>query len=239
MIQAEAKPGPAILLLCLLLPLYGNLVALADRYLFPQAPPFPAFLGALTTVTLVLWAVHRQRVSLAELGFHRHGAVRSGFLGILIGVALAAAAVASLQSAPLMQGPVRYTPITAMSAESLLLRVLVTMPLDTIILEEVAFRGVLLAVLLRSFSTNRAVLFSSLLFMLWHLLLNFHTLFNSSLAEEPQLLALGLLGAHVAVFMGAFLFCMLRLRLGHIAPCITAHWTVNAGILVGLYWLTG
>jgi membrane protease YdiL (CAAX protease family) len=216
---------------------YGNTVALADRYLLPEAWPFPAVLGPLAVVLLLLWAMGKEKLTWQELGLGPSRSLLSGVWGFLVGLVLAGIALIFLRFPLLVSDPIQYTPLEGLEARGVLLRVLVTMPLDTVLVEEVAFRGVLLALFLRSFSTKHAVLLSSLVFMLWHLVVNYHTLTNTNLAWSPFLLALGLVGAHVAVFLGGVFFCVLRLGFGRLAPCISAHWAVNGGILVGLLFL--
>ncbi len=56
-----------------LLVVYGNGVALADRYLFPGAWPFAAVLGPVFVALLIQAALRRERIAWKELGIHRRG----------------------------------------------------------------------------------------------------------------------------------------------------------------------
>ncbi len=147
---------------------------------------------------------------------------------------MAGAALLFLRLPVAAQEPVTYRLLADTPAVDKLMRVLVTMPLDTVFPEEVAFRGLLLALFLRHMTARAAVLRSSTVFMLWHAVVNYHTLSNTNLAEAPLLLALGVAGAHIGVFIGGVAFCLLRLRTRHMVAPVIAHWAVNGGILLGI-----
>jgi hypothetical protein len=80
---------------------------------------------------------------------------------------------------------VTYPPAEAIATSDLAWRVFVTMPIDTVIPEEVAFRGLLLAVLLRRYAVVPAVLLSSLAFTLWHVVIVARTLGHTNLIDDP------------------------------------------------------
>ena len=112
-------------------------------------------------------------------------------------------------------------------------RVLIRVPIGTVMLEEIAFRGVLLALLLRLVSRAWATTISSLLFGLWHILPSLHLS-----TQKPALTAVfghGLLGADLAD-VGAVLFtaaagavlCELRRRSGSLLAPMGLHWSTNA-----------
>lgn len=119
------------------------------------------------------------------------------------------------------------------------LRVLVTVPLGTVLLEEIAFRGVLYGLVRRVRGAAWATAVSSVLFGLWHVLPSLH------LATVKPVLApvfgRSALGAALAVvaavlFTGAAgaLFCELRRRSGSLLAPMGLHWAVNAfGYLLG------
>ena len=112
-------------------------------------------------------------------------------------------------------------------------RVLIRVPIGTVLLEEVAFRGVLLALLLRVASRTWATVVSSLLFGLWHILPSLHLS-----TQKPALTAVfghSMLGADLAD-VGAVLFtaaagallCELRRRSGSLLAPMALHWSTNA-----------
>lgn len=120
----------------------------------------------------------------------------------------------------------------------------VLIPLGTILLEEVAFRGVLLGVLRRRKGVALAVSVSSVLFGLWHVLpslaMGANRLVASVVGENP--LATLVMVAAVVAFTGAagWLLCELRRRSGSLLAPMGLHWAVNGlGVLLasGLWGL--
>ncbi|MGW1812258.1 CPBP family intramembrane glutamic endopeptidase [Streptomyces sp. NPDC002125] len=122
-------------------------------------------------------------------------------------------------------------------------RMLVQVPVGTVLLEEVAFRGVLYGLLVRARGTVTATVVSSVLFGLWHVLPSLHLA-----TDKPALSGLfgtsdaGTLAATVAATAGAVLFtgasgvvfCELRRRSGSLLAPMGLHWATNAlGYLAG------
>ena len=119
-----------------------------------------------------------------------------------------------------------------------LVAALVVVPLGTVVGEELAFRGLLPALLGRRYGRRAAVLVSSGLFGLWHVL--------PSLGGGPANAAItGAVGgggagtaARVAVTvaftsLAGVVLCWLRLRSGSLLAPLLAHWTVNGlGVIV-------
>ena len=118
--------------------------------------------------------------------------------------------------------------------------VLVVIPLGTVLPEELAFRGLVLALLGRRYGVLSGTLLSSGLFGLWHI--------AASLGGGPANAAIvGVVGGDAAgtvtrviatvVFttLGGVVLCWLRLRSNSLLAPILAHWTVNAlGVIVTL-----
>jgi membrane protease YdiL (CAAX protease family) len=108
---------------------------------------------------------------------------------------------------------------------------LVRIPLGTVVLEEVAFRGVLLALLRRACSTGAAVGWSSLLFGLWHVVPTVEALRANELAPDASAVA----GAVVATTAAGVVFCWLRLRSGSlVAPALTHVATNSVALLLAV-----
>ncbi|MEU7603333.1 CPBP family intramembrane glutamic endopeptidase [Streptomyces sp. NPDC041003] len=127
----------------------------------------------------------------------------------------------------------------AMTGSELLLRVFLLVPVGTVLVEEIAFRGVLYGLVCRDRGAAWATAVSSLLFGLWHVLPSLHLA-----TAKPALTTVfgdSGLGAALAVvaavlFTGAagVLFCELRRRSGSLLAPMGLHWAVNAlGYLVG------
>jgi len=108
-------------------------------------------------------------------------------------------------------------------------QVLVRIPLGTVVLEEVAFRGVLYG-LLRPDGIAWATAVSSLLFGLWHLLparelpkLN-PTIDRMFDARPPLVVA----AVVIATALAGVVLCELRRRSGSLLAPIGVHWAFNA-----------
>jgi uncharacterized protein len=127
-------------------------------------------------------------------------------------------------------------PVTAMLQDeraqlapgSLAWAALVRIPLGTALFEEVAFRGVLLAALLRITSTSGAVAWSSVVFGLWHVAPTMVALELNGVAP----LSLGGLsavaGGVIVTTVGGVVFALLRVRSGSLVAPILAHVATNS-----------
>lgn len=105
---------------------------------------------------------------------------------------------------------------------------LVRIPLGTALFEEIAFRGVLLALWLRAVSTGWAVAASSVVFGAWHVAPTMVAL----QINEVSLASVGGIGAVaggvlVTAIAGAG-FAGLRLGSGSLLAPVLAHWATNA-----------
>jgi membrane protease YdiL (CAAX protease family) len=118
-------------------------------------------------------------------------------------------------------------------AGRMLVEVLISVPLGTVLLEELAFRGSLLGLLRRLGSTTRAVIVSSVLFGLWHIAPALSTAGdNSSLPGTSSSgggLAVAVVGTAVATTVAGLVFCWLRLRSGSLVAPMLAHIATNSG----------
>jgi len=116
----------------------------------------------------------------------------------------------------------------------------VVIPLGTVLPEELAFRGVLLALLGRRYGVRAGTLLSSGLFGLWHVLPSLGGgVANATIA--------GVVGADAAgsavrvvvtvlfTSLAGMVLCWLRLRSGSLLAPVLAHWTVNGlGVIVAM-----
>jgi CAAX protease family protein len=119
-------------------------------------------------------------------------------------------------------------------------RVLVVIPLGTVLPEELAFRGLLLALLGRRHGVLAGILLSSGLFGLWHVVPSLGG--GMTNATMISMVGAGAAGTVVRVVvtvgftsLAGVLLCWLRLRSGSLLAPILAHWTVNGlGVIVTL-----
>jgi CAAX protease family protein len=118
--------------------------------------------------------------------------------------------------------------------------VLVVVPLGTVVPEELAFRGVLLALLSRRSGVRAGVLLSSGLFGLWHVLPSL----GGGTANATIAGVVGADGGGTAVrvvvtvlftSLAGVALCWLRLRSDSLLAPMLAHWTVNSlGVIVAM-----
>jgi uncharacterized protein len=123
----------------------------------------------LAAAALLLAVARRDGCSWSDLGLGAT-AVRSGlwWSAVLVGLVLVGLAVAA--AVPVARPAFVDDRAAGLSGTVMLWRALVRIPLGTALLEEVAFRGVLAAMLTRRHGVRAAVVVSSLLFGLWHVL---------------------------------------------------------------------
>lgn len=100
-------------------------------------------------------------------------------------------------------------------------KVLVNIPFQTVVFEEVAFRGVLLALLLRATGAVRAVLASAVLFGLWHVVPTIENATDGASIGEVA-------GAVALTFAAGWVFAGLRLVAGSVLAPALAHVGTNA-----------
>ncbi|TAK69957.1 MAG: CPBP family intramembrane metalloprotease [Actinomycetota bacterium] len=122
--------------------------------------------------------------------------------------------------------------IAAMSTRRAIWNALVELPFGTVLFEEVAFRGVLYAMLVSRSGVPWAIAWCSILFGLWHILPSLGS--HESNAALGNVAGQGRRGNVVAVGLsvlgtGAFgvVFCLLRQLIGSLFPPMALHWALN------------
>ena len=198
--------------------LLGNLV-------LPPALYVPA---NLAVAAVLLGLARASGISWAELGLSRSSVGRGAALGaaafLVVAIALVVAALAPA-TRPLFEDE-RAAKLTTGAA--IAYQALLRIPLGTVVLEEVAFRGVLLALFSRATSTGAAVAWSSVAFGLWHVVPTAEALRANRLAPNAPAVAAAVVGTAAA---GAA-FCWLRLRSGSLLAPALAHVATNSVALV-------
>lgn len=123
------------------------------------------------------------------------------------------------------------------------LTALVVIPVRTVLLEEVAFRGVLTGLLRRHVGTVPATGISSVLFGLWHVLPSLglssanHAV-GSALGRGASSQLLVVAGAVAFTGLSGVVFCELRRRSGSLLASAGLHWATNGlGVaLAAILW---
>ena len=213
------------------------LAVLVTGLLVDQAVPGAHVAVGLGLAACLLAIARAARLTAADLGLARS----MGPSGLRWGAA-AAAVVAAAYALALLVPPVRQAlPDSGGDVgRAALLGALVVVPLGTVLPEELAFRGLLLALLGRGHGMRAATLVSSGLFGLWHVLPSLGGgAANAAIAGAVGGDAAGtLLRVAVTVcftFAAGVVLCVLRLRSGSLLAPVLAHWAVNGmGIIVAL-----
>jgi CAAX protease family protein len=204
-------------------------IAVADvvaNVLVPEDTKVPVKLAI--AFAFVAWARWSAGFSWEELGLGR-GEVRAGLR--LGGIALLAiaAVIAVLVAVPGSRSYFDNSSVAADSSAQHVLQPLLFIPLGTVVFEEVLFRGVLLAALLRITTRAYAIGASALLFGLWHLP---PALRDAN--DKRAAAAVGVVVGTIAVtaFAGA-VFAWLRVRSGSLVAPVLAHVATNSVAYAG------
>lgn len=172
--------------------------------------------------------------SVAALGLDRPDAAS----GLRWGAAIAALVAGTIVLGVLFP-PTRHLiedeRVAGLSGGGLAYQSLVRIPLGTALFEELAFRGVLLALLLRVTSTVPAVMTSSALFGLWHILPTISALRVNELAGGTVARAAAVGGAVIVTGVAGALLCWLRLHTGSLVAPVLVHVATNSFALVGAF----
>ena len=185
--------------------LYNNAIHLLGWH---DALYVPLNLGVAAAI---LTLARRQGLRWAQLGIEpgwlRRGLAWGGTLAALVAAAylLAFAWVPGRE----VLADRRYV---GLGPAELAYHVLVRIPFGTVVLEELAFRGVLLGAADRAGPTPAAVMVSSLAFGLWHIRPTIGALGVNELAAGAPSAVLAVGAAVVFTAAAGVLFCVLRLR---------------------------
>ena len=170
------------------------------------------------------------RLSTDDLGLARSrlpgGAVLGGIAFVFVAVAIVVVALV-----PATAGFLDDERVDVSSA-GLVYEVVVTILLVTVIPEELAFRGVLLASGSTQWGVRWAVLATSALFGLWHISPALTTASANTDVSEVTMASSGALAAVTvsvaATFVAGLVFCWLRLRSRSLLAPVLAHFATNA-----------
>jgi uncharacterized protein len=182
---------------------------------------------------LLVFLARRAGLSWDDLGLARRR-LRRGAGWAALAVAVVAAVYLVAIAFPGLRAvflDVRYR----LDADSALLKALLLIPLSTILLEEIAFRGVLFGLLHQRQRATWALGFSSVLFGLWHV---FPSLPDSGFPYLPanEFAAIATVVGITALL--GLLLCELRRRSGSLLAAAAGHWAANGlGVLLtALVW---
>lgn len=225
-----------------LVPIVGLLVGV--NLLHEIGPAHAGLVLGPAVAPLLVVLARRHGLSWDDLGMARRswrkGTAYAAVAVALVGGVYAAAALLPATRAAFLD--VRYH----LPAGSALMTALVVIPLGTILLEEVAFRGVLFGLLRTHRGTLWGTAVSSALFGLWHVLPSLGI--NSANAAVGAAFGDGNGGRLLAVAsavtftaLAGVLMCELRRRSGSLLAAAGLHWATNGlGVLLAAtLWTLG
>lgn len=169
-------------------------------------------------------------LSWADLGLGR-GTWRRGLAWAAAVIGVVAVVVAAGAALPLTREAFRDSRYQ-LSLGNAMLTAFVFIPVGTVLVEEVAFRGVLWGLLRRMGGTFVATAVSSALFGLWHVLpsLGFaadNEAFGSAVGRGREAQAVTVLATVLFTAGAGVVLCELRRRSGSVLASAGLHWAVN------------
>lgn len=116
----------------------------------------------------------------------------------------------------------------------------IRIPFSTALIEEVLFRGVLLGLLLAHYPTFIALVYSSVVFGLWHIFPTIATLeqndaTSAAIQNKKHRKYAGIAGTVTITTIAGLIFGYLRILASSIIAPWLLHWTINASGVAGIY----
>jgi membrane protease YdiL (CAAX protease family) len=181
----------------------------------------------LAATGVVVGASRRCGLTAADLGLQRDR-VRAGLRwgGAVAGIVAVGLAVAVV--VPGLHPLLDDARVRRLGAGEVAYHALIRIPLGTVVLEEVAFRGALFGALARGGGRVSAAAVSSAVFGLWHVRPTLGLLDANDVAESAVARAGTVAGAVVATAVGGVFFCALRMRSGSTVAPIVVHTATNS-----------
>jgi len=129
--------------------------------------------------------------------------------------------------------------IAGLDARGVACQTLIRIPVGTVLWEEIAFRGVLQAMLRRVMSEPAAIAVTSGVFGLWHIRPTAGALRVNGLARDRARAVTGVAAGVAATAAGGAAFSWLRARSGRLAAPVALHLAINCGGLAAAWAATG
>jgi membrane protease YdiL (CAAX protease family) len=195
-----------------------------------------ATFGVATTVLALRWAKRVGELAPEDIGLGRAGMPSGQAQAALVGAATGLGCGAVVSAMALVGvgrlGLTQHAPkvpasLGEMTEAELLRRVAVFLPLDTVLPEEVAFRGVLLGALRQRWPAPVAVALAAVPFTFWHTAL--------ALQETPSRNLTQLALKFAGYYLAGVGFGALRQTTSALSSCLAAHWALNATLMLLLH----
>lgn len=194
-----------------------------------RLPGHPAsyVVANVAAAALLLAAARATGLSWEELGLARRRLPSGARWGAACLALVAAGYVAAL-AVPAVRPLLTDARIAGLDGGEVAYWVLVRIPLGTVLWEEVAFRGVLLAALIRALPLRAAIAVSAAVFGIWHVRPTLSALAVNDLADGPLLTFLAVLLACLATAVAGVALTWLRLRSGSLLAPALLHLAANS-----------
>lgn len=194
-----------------------------------RLPGYPGTYVAcnIAAAGVLLAAAKARRLSWEELGLGRRHALSGARWGAAC-LALVAVGYATALAVPALRPLLADARAGGLDGGEVAYRVLVRIPLGTVLWEELAFRGVLLAALRRVLPLRAAVAGSATLFGVWHVRPTLGAVAANDLADGPLLTGLFVLLGCLVTAAAGVLFTWLRLRSGSLLAPALLHLATNS-----------
>jgi membrane protease YdiL (CAAX protease family) len=196
----------------------------------------------VAAAALLVLIARRSGLSWGDLGLGRASARRGLRWGLILAGAVVAVYLVGL-AVPFTREAFQDERAADLSPGELVYRMLVRVPLGTVLLEEIGFRGVLWALLRRRWGHAWATAVSSVLFGFWHVapsrgLTRANAAVEAIFGTGQTGVALSVAAAVAGSALAGVLFCELRRRSGSLIPPVALHCALNnAGY--ALAWTAG
>ncbi|MGY1722159.1 CPBP family intramembrane glutamic endopeptidase [Blastococcus sp. SYSU DS0533] len=200
-----------------------------NNVVITRAPGYPQSYVAvnLAATALLVAAARSVGITWHELGLGRRRA-GAGLRWGGVCAAVVAAGYAAALAVPATRPLLADARLAGAGPGEVAHQALVRIPLGTVVWEEVAFRGVLLAALLRLVGPRAAVAVHAPLFGIWHVRPTLSAATANTVADgSGGLLLAVLLGCILTAAAGA-LFAWLRLRSGSLLAPVLLHLATNS-----------
>lgn len=198
--------------------------------------PQPLYVPANLAVAVGLVAAARaQGYGWSTLGLGR-SALGPGVRWGLGGAAVVAVGLLAALAWPPAEPLLADQRVADLSLGALAFRVLVRIPLGTVVLEEVAFRGVLFGAWAERQSVRAALIGSSALFGIWHIGPTLALLAENGVTLDRRGLVLAVAGSVAITALAGVVFCALRLRSGGVVAPALVHGATNSLGTLTAFW---
>lgn len=194
-----------------------------------RLPGYPASYVVInvTATGLLLAAARWAGLTWGELGLARRRLPAGLLLGGVCAATVAAGYVTALV-VPALRPLLTDARVSGMDGGEIVYQTLVRVPFGTVIWEEVAFRGVLLAALTRLFSVRVAVAASAAVFGIWHIRPTLSAVSANDYVDGALPVGAVVLLACLGTAAAGVLFTVLRLRSGSLLAPVLLHLATNS-----------